>query len=187
MKNSTLDETPTNLHERLQRFCDAEYSLQQQKQDNLPFEMVSIDSLRKGNNAILAYTSEVLSEYKNSDILTTVATLVLLNSTGPTAHDSIVKALGNEVASLLAVSTTPFDSDCGNAILWERSLEQLAAAPPDAQRVRLALLLGQVKYSPLAVSHFPFWHREAKVMHRGDPILQRRVINLLEFTWAKAP
>ncbi|CAM4234846.1 hypothetical protein VRRI112168_18630 [Vreelandella rituensis] len=187
MKKVDAGSSPLNPHGPLQRFCDTHYAAQQQELDDLPFDMVSIDSLREGHAAILVYASEVVAEYENADLLTAVATLVLLNSTGPTEQDAIVEAFGNEVAALVAAATTPFDYNCGDAILWESSLKQLAAAPPDAQRVRLALLIGQVEHSPEATVHIPFWHREAEAMYHGDPTLQRRVINRLESAWAKAP
>lgn len=184
MTKSKVGVAPITLTKRLQLFCDKHYEEQQSKQDNLPFSMVSINSIREDHEAILAQAHKVLSEYENGDKLITVATLVLLNHVGSIHQNDIVKAFDDDIAALVADSVTSIDQDSGNAVFWEESLHQLEQASADAQRIRLALLMGQVVHSPGAIGHLPFWHQEAKTLSYGDPVLQQQVIARIEVDWA---
>ncbi|MDR5897669.1 hypothetical protein QC823_01485 [Halomonas vilamensis] len=180
MQRADSGKSATSLKGRLQRFCDEHCAVQQKRLDELPFIMVSVSSSRKGHAAILAHASKALTAYENADTLITAAELVLLNDIGPIKHDSILKTFGDEIAVLVANASTHFDQETGYADLWESSLQQLAKTSVEAQRVRLALLLGQVTHSPHAFTHLPFWYKEAEVLSRGDPALQRQVMKRIE-------
>lgn len=184
MTKSKVGVAPINLFKRLQHFCDKHYEEQQNKQDNLPFCMVSINSIREDHEAILAQAHKVLSKYENGDKLITVATLVLLNHIGSIHQNDIVKAFDDEIATMASDTVTSFDQDSSNAMFWEESLHQMEQASADAQRVRLALLMGQVVHSPGAIGHLPFWHQEAKTLCHGDPVLQQQVIAQIEADWS---
>jgi len=172
------------LPEKLQRFCEEHYEEQQRQQDCLPFEMVSMNSHREDHDAILSHANQVLSQYDNSGKLMTAATLVLLNTVGFFQKDMVAEIFGDEVAVLMADTITSFDSNSGNAALWEESLHQMARASSEAKRVRLALLLGQVMHSPGATGHLPFWHQEAMALSGGDPQLHKQVMTVIETDWA---
>lgn len=186
MTTAYSGDSSLNLPDRLQRFADKHYAEQQRELDNSPFSMVSTHSIREDHVAILSRAHQALTKYDNGDKLIAVATLVLLNGIGPTRHDDIVAIFGDEIAALVADTTTPFDRNSGNALLWEDSLHQMATASTDAQRVRLALLLGQVMHSPGATGHLPSWHQEAMALSHGDPALQQQVIAAIEADWAAA-
>lgn len=183
MTKSNDGESFAYLPERLQRFSDKHYEEQRLQQDNSPFTMVSIHSIREDHEAILTQANKVLSEYANSDKLITVAKILLLNHVGTTHQDDIVEAFGDDIAALVADTVTSFDQDSGNAVFWEESLLQMEQASADAQRIRLALLQGQIMYSPGATGHLPFWHQEAKALSHGDPVLQQQVIARIEADW----
>lgn len=180
MQRADSGKLPTSLQGRLQRFCDEHCAVQQKRLDELPFIMVSVSSNRESHAAIFAHASKALSAYENADKLIAAAELVLLNDIGPIEHDSILKTFGDEVAILVANASTPFDQETGDADLWESSLQQLTEISVEAQRVRLALLLGQVTHSPHADTHLPFWRKEAELLSRGDPALQRQVMKRIE-------
>lgn len=58
--------------------------------------MVSTHSIRENHVAILTRTHQALTKYGNGDKPIAVATLVLLNDTGPTLHDDIVEISGDD-------------------------------------------------------------------------------------------
>lgn len=186
MTTANPGDSSINLPEPLQRFADKHYAEQQRELDNSPFNIVSTHSIREDHVAILTRAHQKLTEYANGDTLLVVATLVLLNDIGPTRHDDIVAIFGDKIAALVAETTTPFDRESGNALLWEDSLYQMSGASTDAQRVRLALLWGQVMHSPGATGHLPSWHQEAMALSHGDPALQQQVIAAIEADWAAA-
>lgn len=108
--------------------------------------------------------------------------IIILSTTSRdhTPRETLTRYVGEDIAERVEAATTYFDSDSGNALLWEKALSKMASAPADAQTVRLALLLGQLEYSPEAGGHFPFLHREAEALTGGDPLLQLRVLKKLE-------
>ncbi|SDJ98397.1 hypothetical protein [Billgrantia gudaonensis] len=185
MDSADLNGSKTDFCERLQRFRNARYAEHEREQVGSLFPF-STEAIRQDDDAILEHACQVLADRVNGDALTAVAALVLINGIVQTPRETLTEYFGEEVADLVDAASTPFDSACGNVVLWERALQQMAEAPADAQRVRLALLLGQIEHSPDATGHIPFWHQEAKTMSSGDPYLQRRVIERLEAAWANA-
>lgn len=175
-----MSSSPAAPIEGLTPFLDTHYARAERAQSTLPFEFIPIDSLREDHQAILAHARRALSHRRDADTLITAAALVLLAEVAPLEHGELTDAFGEDVATLVASAATPFDRDCGDAILWEASLRQLAEAPQRAQCLRLALLLGQITHSPDALGHLPFWAREAETVKAGDPALWRRVMERLE-------
>lgn len=172
-------EAHTSCSDRLQQYRSARYAEHDREQEGKLFSF-DTQAIRQEHDAILEYASCALAESTNAHILTAVAALVLLDGIAPVARETLTRYVGEDIAERIEAVTTHFDSDSGNAVLWEKALSKMASAPADAQTVRLALLLGQLEYSPEASGHFPFWHREAKALTGGDPLLQLRVLEKLE-------
>ncbi|SHE75650.1 hypothetical protein SAMN02745148_01058 [Modicisalibacter ilicicola DSM 19980] len=161
----------------IEQFRDRYYAAYDREQEGALFAFTDTDALRQDHDQILQHAWPVLAERSNSGLLVVAATLVLLNDIQPITHQALAEAFGNEAASFVSACFFPMGGHFGEVERWEQSLREIAEAPAEVQLVRLALLFGQVEYSPQAVSHFPFWYREAEVMRNADPALRQQVLS----------